>query len=219
MTRILITAAAIGLTIGGAALLNGTSASADHPTDLDCNTGDFPSQAAAQAHYRLHPGDPDDLDRDRDGVACEDLLPSPNDFTPITLAPQAPTAVATVPATPTATSVVQQQSICDMATQLAVGGSVVAFDRIAVTLPTGAGSFGVAFQQGNPTAILICHTSGRSGIAINAVTGQEIRRELTQTSSASVLDRIAASAGARGTTSSPSANRISAPNTGDAGLR
>ena len=37
--------------------------------DLDC--ADFPSQAAAQAHYAANPSDPDRLDADSDGVACE----------------------------------------------------------------------------------------------------------------------------------------------------
>jgi hypothetical protein len=37
--------------------------------DLDC--GDFTSQAAAQAHYDADTTDPDGLDADDDGVACE----------------------------------------------------------------------------------------------------------------------------------------------------
>jgi hypothetical protein len=32
---------------------------------------DFPSQAAAQQHLRADPSDPDNLDPDRDGIACE----------------------------------------------------------------------------------------------------------------------------------------------------
>src|SRR5262249_18316959 len=35
------------------------------------NCSDFPSQAAAQAALRANPSDPDGLDRDRDGIACE----------------------------------------------------------------------------------------------------------------------------------------------------
>jgi Excalibur calcium-binding domain len=37
--------------------------------DQDC--GDFSSQAAAQAHLQADPSDPDGLDADNDGVACE----------------------------------------------------------------------------------------------------------------------------------------------------
>jgi hypothetical protein len=39
--------------------------------DLDCS--DFPDQASAQDHLDKHPGDPDGLDGDGDGVACETL--------------------------------------------------------------------------------------------------------------------------------------------------
>lgn len=41
--------------------------------DLDCS--DFPSQAAAQAQLRTHPSDPNHLDRNRDGIACESNPP------------------------------------------------------------------------------------------------------------------------------------------------
>lgn len=37
--------------------------------DLDC--GDFGSMDEAQRHYDRLPGDPDRLDRDGDGLACE----------------------------------------------------------------------------------------------------------------------------------------------------
>ena len=40
--------------------------------DQDC--ADFSSQAAAQAHLRADPSDPDRLDADDDGVACEDFV-------------------------------------------------------------------------------------------------------------------------------------------------
>ncbi len=40
--------------------------------DLDCK--DFSSWREAQAFYESQgPGDPHDLDRDRDGIACESL--------------------------------------------------------------------------------------------------------------------------------------------------
>jgi len=41
------------------------------PGDLDC--ADFADQAAAQAALRAGPSDPDRLDADRDGIACEKL--------------------------------------------------------------------------------------------------------------------------------------------------
>ncbi len=38
----------------------------------DQNCADFTSQAEAQAHLEADPSDPDNLDADNDGVACED---------------------------------------------------------------------------------------------------------------------------------------------------
>ena len=38
----------------------------------DQNCDDFEPQAAAQARLRQDPSDPDQLDRDNDGIACED---------------------------------------------------------------------------------------------------------------------------------------------------
>ncbi|SNS09637.1 Excalibur calcium-binding domain-containing protein [Geodermatophilus saharensis] len=46
-----------------------------HAADRDCP--DFPSQAAAQAAYDAVPGDPERLDGDDDGVACEDYAYAP----------------------------------------------------------------------------------------------------------------------------------------------
>jgi hypothetical protein len=48
----------------------------------DQNCSDFPSQAAAQQHLREDPSDPDGLDRDNDGIACESN-PSPYDKQPV----------------------------------------------------------------------------------------------------------------------------------------
>jgi LPXTG-motif cell wall-anchored protein len=52
------------LTVAPAAL-------ASHSGDLDCS--DFDTQREAQAHLTRHPGDPDRLDADNDGFACESL--------------------------------------------------------------------------------------------------------------------------------------------------
>jgi Excalibur calcium-binding domain len=48
----------------------------------DQNCSDFASQAAAQAHLRADPSDPDGLDGNNDGIACE-RLPAPYDRTPV----------------------------------------------------------------------------------------------------------------------------------------
>lgn len=43
----------------------------------DQNCSDFPSQAAAQAHLEQDPSDPDNLDADDDGIACEQRFGAP----------------------------------------------------------------------------------------------------------------------------------------------
>lgn len=53
-----------------AVLTLGTTGTAHAATDRDCP--DFASQAAAQAAYDAVPGDPERLDADDDGIACED---------------------------------------------------------------------------------------------------------------------------------------------------
>jgi hypothetical protein len=55
-------ALALGLSIGLGA---GTA----HAADLDCK--DFATQQQAQVVYDAVPGDPNRLDRDGDGIACE----------------------------------------------------------------------------------------------------------------------------------------------------
>ena len=76
-------------------------AAATHGAVLDCPG--FPNQAAAQAHMDAHPGDPDGLDGDSDGRACESLpcpcagaaAPTPP---PPVAAPVSPPAARTVTA-------------------------------------------------------------------------------------------------------------------------
>jgi hypothetical protein len=51
--------------------------------DTDCT--DYSSQAAAQAALRADPSDPNGLDGDGDGIACENN-PAPFDRTPVTSA-------------------------------------------------------------------------------------------------------------------------------------
>jgi micrococcal nuclease len=69
MRRLLLCLCAVGVLIALP-----SSALATHSVDLDC--ANFATQAAAQAHLDAHPGDPDGLDGDGDGRAC-DRLPCP----------------------------------------------------------------------------------------------------------------------------------------------
>jgi Excalibur calcium-binding domain len=61
---------AVGGLLFAAALSIGFSGTAS-AEDLDCS--DFATQAEAQASFNSTPGDPNDLDRDDDGIACEAL--------------------------------------------------------------------------------------------------------------------------------------------------
>ena len=73
-----------------------SSASATHGADVNCS--DFATQAEAQRHLAAHPGDPDGLDGDNDGVACESLpcpcaattAPAPPPRPPANAPPAAP---------------------------------------------------------------------------------------------------------------------------------
>jgi hypothetical protein len=52
--------------------LAGVASAQPQPTDRDCR--DFASQAAAQSSLRSRSGDPQRLDPDHDGTACEDYF-------------------------------------------------------------------------------------------------------------------------------------------------
>ena len=67
MVRRLI--AVVLLVIGGTLIAAPTALA--QAGDQDC--ADFSSQAAAQAHLEADPSDPDGLDADNDGVACENF--------------------------------------------------------------------------------------------------------------------------------------------------
>jgi hypothetical protein len=110
----------IPLLLAVAVVLALTAAPAAFAQADDQNCADFASQAAAQAHLRADPQDPDGLDAlpgpadgndDRtagghgDGIACEGL-PGPFDREPVfagSPAPAPPTTVAPTPAAPTTT--------------------------------------------------------------------------------------------------------------------
>jgi len=89
MRRLLLSICAAGVLAGLP-----SSAAANHAGDLDCSA--FPSKAAAQAHLAAHPGDPDGLDGDSDGGACETLpCPCPGVAAPVPAPPAVtPAAVA-----------------------------------------------------------------------------------------------------------------------------
>ena len=53
---------------------------------------------AAQEALRANPSDPNDLDRDNDGIACEDN-PAPYDQTPVAVGGVAPPSTQQAPAT------------------------------------------------------------------------------------------------------------------------
>ncbi len=56
---------------GATAIVTVTAAPAAAHTGGDLDCADFATQAEAQAELQAHPGDPNNLDRDNDGVACE----------------------------------------------------------------------------------------------------------------------------------------------------
>jgi hypothetical protein len=99
MRYALLTASALGL-FGLAVLLAGQpETSAEHRVDLDCSA--FATQAEAQGHLEAHRGDPDNLDEDNDGTACERFLPCPCD---LSAAARAEAEIETSPASPTTVS-------------------------------------------------------------------------------------------------------------------
>lgn len=65
---------------------------------LAVSCGDFGTQRAAQEYLRLYPLDPDRLDNNNNGVACEGVLQCPCDYTavPRTTTAGVPTAIPTV---------------------------------------------------------------------------------------------------------------------------
>lgn len=86
-TRVITRLGAVVVMTAASVLLAGVPGSAQDG-DRDCVPADFASQAEAQAYYRANPSDPDDLDRDDDGLACEDETfgdGSPRDEQPVAI--------------------------------------------------------------------------------------------------------------------------------------
>jgi endonuclease YncB( thermonuclease family) len=85
-----------------------SSAPATHGGDLDCSS--FATQAAAQSHLAAHPGDPDGLDGNSDGVPCESLpCPCGTTNTP----PPAPTPAPAAPAPSTQSATARVVRVID----------------------------------------------------------------------------------------------------------
>ena len=91
--RILLTAACVwAVAVPGA--------SADHSTDRR-NCSDFLTQAGAREYFAQHPGDPDRLDPDNDGIPCEELPAGVQGSPATTVATGGGATAATVQATTT----------------------------------------------------------------------------------------------------------------------
>ena len=92
-TRLVLSAAALAAATA-AFPLAGVASAQPAAADRDCR--DFASQAAAQSALRSHSGDPQRLDPDHDGIACEDFFKT--DEGGVVPAPVAPAPVAPAPA-------------------------------------------------------------------------------------------------------------------------
>lgn len=108
MSAFRTTLAAAATSVVAAALFVGISGTALAAEDLDCN--DFATQEQAQAVLDADPSDPNGLDGDNDGVACESLpragtpepsvppTTTPAPLPPTSPAPPSPPALTTPPA-------------------------------------------------------------------------------------------------------------------------
>jgi hypothetical protein len=76
------------------------------------------------------------------------------------------------------------------------GGSPVSFVDVSLTLPVGVGEFGL--WHFNPSHIEICYVGGNSAIVIDATTGKEVKREVSDPAANALLDLILASVQVRG---------------------
>lgn len=81
--------------VGAAMLTAGLVAIASGPAYADLNCSDFQYQEDAQAHLDADPSDPDHLDGDNDGIACESLPHRPGGGTTTTTT--RPTTTTTTP--------------------------------------------------------------------------------------------------------------------------
>lgn len=72
-----------------------TGGGGNETTDLDC--ADFATQEEAQAVYNQDPSDPNGLDADFDGIACEESLPSGGQAVPLPTIPEGEEPVQRMP--------------------------------------------------------------------------------------------------------------------------
>lgn len=174
-----------------------------HSGDLH-NCSDFASQAEAQAHYRLNPSDPDKLDTDSDGIACESN-PVPKDLVRVTQASSAtPMATATVTQAP---SVGGTGAIAGGAPPPASGGIALfvfgggsSAQLVAAACP--ASSSAAAFWVTDASGTFITYIPGTSIIAVNA--GWVARFPNGIPASTPVIGRCAASGAIAASTGSTS---------------
>ncbi|WP_229378524.1 excalibur calcium-binding domain-containing protein [Streptomyces sp. VRA16 Mangrove soil] len=128
--------------VAGAALV--PVAGTAYAADKDC--ADFASQAQAQAWYDSHPGDPDRLDRDGDGQACEDYTGYSSASTPT------PTPTST-PSSSIGTSTMPQGGV-------RTGSGGLAEGKSASALPVG---FGAAALLAGGGAVALRRRTRRDG--------------------------------------------------------
>jgi hypothetical protein len=166
-------------------------------------------------------------------VAVGTILVASFVSTPARAQEPSPTATAPVSSTPGVAPPGEPQpaTICDRTPSFfRPGGSRISMDVVSLTLPFDRGDFAVTLlpRLPGPNLILICHLDSRSGIAVETLTGSAVGREVGDPSGAAVLDQILASVRVEVTptptlsdgaiTPTPT-SRITAPSTGNAGLR
>lgn len=124
------------------------SDAAAHSVDLDCP--DFASQAQAQEHRDRHAGDPDRLDHDEDGTACEEL-PCPCGFIVLPPAPPVPARSAPGPLPWPLTMKARVAGVIDAGTLKVrlLDGEMITVRLIGIHSPTrrGTGSRGECGAQ------------------------------------------------------------------------
>ena len=122
------------------------------------NCKDFPSQAAAQANLIQNPGDPNRLDANNNGIACEDYpyaTGTPTNMTPVApnqTTPAATTTPATHTSTTATTPAASAQTVASVADTTATptagalpssGGPVILIPAAALLLGSGLVALGL----------------------------------------------------------------------------
>lgn len=108
------------------------------------NCKDFPSQAAAQANLIQNPSDPNRLDTNNNGIACEEYpypAGTPTNMTPITQSPTTTTTPSTATTTPTTSATTTTPATTTTVTP-------------AVTTPAATSTSGALPKSGGPMLLL-----------------------------------------------------------------